>query len=210
MTSTRKRKSRDRDFHWLEAPKIMFELLSQSIIVNCIWYWFWRRNQTALLSLNLPVDRSRIYNLTQETSTIIQHFDFKSNLRNPRGHMHFPPERRSLSKEQKLRRTARYLGGRNRRFLPASPAMKRGVCLEAAHCWDIDYLSQCPLMGEYPITLHSRKSPKSPAWIFDERRAGRPITKRRLSPIPLTGQPSLILSLGNQKQTFHGWKYPSR
>lgn len=64
------------------------------------------------------------------------------------------------------------------------------------------------LMGEYPISLHPRKSPKSPPWIFDERCVGWPITKRHLSPIPLTGQPWLSLSFGNQKQTFHGWKGP--
>lgn len=60
------------------------------------------------------------------------------------------------------------------------------------------------LMGKYPISLHPRKSPKSPAWIFDERCVVRPITKRRLSPIPLTGQPLLSFSFGNQKQMFHG------
>lgn len=66
--------------------------------------------------------------------------------------------------------------------------------------------SSARLMGEYPISLQPQNSPKSPAWIFDERCVGWLITKRHLFPIPLTGQPSLCLSSGNQKQMFHRWK----
>lgn len=124
--------------------------------------------------------------------------------------MFFPPERRSLNNKQKLRCTARYLSGeRDDSCRPHQPWKEEFVWRRLTAETLTTYPS-ARLMGEYPITLHSRKSPKSPAWIFDERRVGWPITKRHLSPIPLTEQPWLILSLGNQKQTFHGWKYPFR
>lgn len=66
--------------------------------------------------------------------------------------------------------------------------------------------SSARLMGEYPISLQPQNSPKSRAWIFDERCVGWLITKRHLFPIATTGQPSLCLSSGNQKQMFHRWK----
>lgn len=111
-----------------------------------------------------------------------------------------------MSTKQKLTCTARYLRGEVS-CRPNQPWI-------AEFFWRrlfAETLTTYPsarLMGEYPISLHPRKSPKSPAWIFDERCVGRPITKRHLSPIPLTGQPSLSFSFGNQKQTFHGWKGP--
>lgn len=118
----------------------------------------------------------------------------------------FPLGCRTHTNEQKLRCTTRYLRGEAYEF-----------------CWTLvkfswsrlsaETLTTCSgvrAMGEYSISLQSQKSPKSPAWIFDERCVGWPIAKRHLFPILLTGQPSPRLASADQKQMFHGWNSPFR